>query len=287
MSKPNGITTKIFLDGGDPTETKEIIELLGFLDGQTTNPSLVAKHPSFQACKEGDTPCTNDDLWKAYREIVTAISPLVPESVSIEVYADDDTTADDMIEKGLELNTWIPNAHIKLPITTAGLTAAEVLVGKGLRVNMTLCFTQSQAAAVYAATKGANPGGVYLSPFVGRLDDRGENGMSFIKNVGKMFEGSDGHVSPLVASVRSLDHFMYTLAIGADIITAPGKILREWAEAGMPVPDESFEYNSNDLTDFPYEEHDLSADWKSFDLSHDLTKNGLERFASDWNNLLG
>jgi transaldolase len=286
-TKPAGITTKIFLDGGDPNETKEIIDLLGFLDGQTTNPSLVAKNPLFQACKESDTPCTNDDLWKAYREIVTEISPLVPESVSIEVYADEGTKAEDMIEKGLELNTWIPNAHIKLPITTEGLKAAEALVGKELRVNMTLCFTQTQAAAVYSATKGAKPGGVYLSPFVGRLDDRGENGMSFIKNVGDMFKDSDHHVSPLVASVRSLDHFMYTLALKADIITAPGKILKEWAAAGMPIPDETFSYGSASLTDLSYQEQDLSADWQSFDLDHELTEKGMARFAADWNNLLG
>ncbi len=286
MSKPTGITTKIFLDGGDPKETKEIIELLGFLDGQTTNPSLVAKNPLFQACKNSDEPCTDEDLWKAYREIVTEISPLVPESVSIEVYADKDTKAESMIEKGLELNTWIPNAHIKLPITTEGLKAAEALVTKGLKVNMTLCFTQSQAAAVYSATKGAKPGGVYLSPFVGRLDDRGENGMSFIKNVGQMFEGSDGHVSPLVASVRSLEHFMATLALGTDIITAPAKILREWAAAGMPVPDASYSYDAGKLTDFEYEEHDIEADWTGFNLNHELTESGIARFASDWNSLL-
>lgn len=286
MSKPANLTTKIFLDGGDPAETKEIIALMGFLDGQTTNPSLVAKNPTFAACKDQPGGCTNDDLWSAYQKIVTEISPLVPESVSIEVYADDHTTAAEMIEKGRELNTWIPNAHVKLPITPAGLEAAETLSGEGIRVNMTLCFTQAQAAAVYAATKGAAVGGVYLSPFVGRLDDRGENGMGFIQNVVQMFADSDHHVSSLVASVRSLDHFLYSIAVGADIITAPGKILHEWVAAGMPVPDESFAYDASALKTLPYEQHDLTADWRSFDLSHELTTKGIERFASDWNNLL-
>ncbi len=219
MTKPTTLQTKIFLDGGDPHETKEIIALLGFLDGQTTNPSLVAKNPAFAACKETPAGCTNEDLWSAYRAIVTEISPLVSESVSIEVYADETTTAEEMIEKGRELTTWIPNAHVKLPINEAGLAAAETLTKEGTRVNMTLCFTQAQAAAVFAATRGAKPGQVYLSPFVGRLDDRGEDGMSFIKNVVHMFADTDGHVQPLVASVRSLDHFLYSLQIGAPLIT--------------------------------------------------------------------
>lgn len=286
MNRPEALTTKIFLDGGDPAETKDILVELGFLDGQTTNPSLVAKSPSFQACKNNSGGCSNDDLWKAYREIVTEISPLVPESVSIEVYADANTTAAEMIEKGMELNTWIPNAHVKLPINAAGLEAAEVLIGKGIRVNMTLCFTQSQAAAVFAATKGAKPGDVYLSPFVGRLDDRGEDGMSFIKNTVEMFSNTDGHVQPLVASVRSLNHFLYSLALGAPLVTSPSKILREWAEAGMPIPDMSYVYENGGKTIFPYETLDLTQDWRSFDITHPLTTAGIERFANDWNGVL-
>lgn len=164
MKKPETLHTKIFLDGGDPAETKEIIALLGWLDGQTTNPSLVAKNPAFAACSDTPDGCTNDDLWAAYKTIVSEISPLVPDSVSIEVYADKDTTAQEMITKGRELTTWIPNAHVKLPINEAGLEAAETLTQEGIRVNMTLCFTQAQAAAVFAATRGAKPGDVYLSP---------------------------------------------------------------------------------------------------------------------------
>lgn len=286
MSKPASLNTKIFLDGGDPAETREIVTLLGFLDGQTTNPSLVAKNPLFLACKSGDTPCTDENLWEAYRAIVTEIAPLVTDSVSIEVYADEHTKAEDMVKRGIELNTWIDKAHIKLPITSEGLIAAEALVAKGLRVNLTLCFTQSQAAAVYSATKGAKPGDVFLSPFVGRLDDRGEDGMSFIKNVVEMFKDSDHHVSPLVASVRSLNHFLCAIALGADIVTAPGKILREWAEAGMPVPDSTFVYPHDSLKELPYEAQDLGAQWNTFDLHHPLTDSGIERFAKDWNGLL-
>lgn len=284
--KPETMHTKIFLDGGDPIETKQIIELLGWIDGQTTNPSLVAKNPAFAACKDTPAGCTNDDLWSAYKAIVSEISPLVPESVSIEVYADGSTTAAEMIKKGRELNTWIPNAHVKLPINEAGLEAAETLTQESIRVNMTLCFTQAQAAAVFAATRGAKPGDVYLSPFVGRLDDLGKDGMSFIKNTIEMFAGTDGHVQPLVASVRSLDHFLYSIKLGAPLITAPGKILQEWVTADRLLPEESYEYNAGDKTPVPYEEHDLSADWRSFDLSHPLTTAGIERFANDWNAVL-
>lgn len=285
MSKPAGLQSKIFLDGGDPIETKEIATLLGFLDGQTTNPSLVAKNPLFIACKESGT-CSDEELWNVYKTIIAEIDPYVSDSVSIEVYADANTKAEEMIAKGLILNTWSTKAHVKLPITKEGLIAAKELVSRGIRVNMTLCFTQSQAAAVYGATAGAKEGDVFLSPFVGRLDDRGEDGMSFIKNVITMFNGSDRHVSPLVASVRSMDHFMYSIALGASIITAPAKILREWGELGMPLPDAEYSYKVDGLTVLPYETIDLSQPWESFDLTHPLTDSGIVRFASDWNNLL-
>ena len=82
---------------------------------------------------------------------------------------------------------WIPNAHVKFPTSAEGLKAAEKAIGLGLRVNMTLCFSQAQAAAVYAATRGARKGQVFVSPFIGRLDDRGENGMDLIANILRMY----------------------------------------------------------------------------------------------------
>ena len=221
MSKPTQLKTRLFLDSGVPEETKEVIIALGFLDGQTTNPTLIAQNLD-------RTTALPIDRWESYKGIVREISRLVPEgSVSIEVYADHQTTAEEMITKGLELHSWIPNAHIKLPITKAGLTAARELVTRGLRVNMTLCFSQEQAAAVYAATMGAPRGNVFLSPFVGRLDDIGQNGMDLIKNILKMFRQGDGHVEVLVASVRTYDHFIKALQLQADIITSPLKLLKE------------------------------------------------------------
>ena len=284
MARPQKLKTKIFLDGGIPTETKEIVRLLGFLDGQTTNPTLITKHPSFQACQKIGEKCTEKDVWGYYKEIVSEISPLVRDgSVSIEVYADHRTKAEEMIAKGEELFTWIPNAHVKLPTTTEGLKAAEVLVSKGIRINMTLCFSQEQAAAVYTATRDAKQGDVFLSPFIGRLDDLGENGINLIKNILSLYRDSDNHVEVLTASVRSLDHFLAALALGSNIITSPAKILREWAEKGMPIPDETYQYNRDDLKDIPSTKLDLSKNWQDFNISHTLTTKGIDQFVKDWN----
>ncbi len=283
MTKPQNLKTRIFLDSGIPEETKEAVALLGFLDGQTTNPSLITKHPSFIACKTKGEKCTEEDAWRYYKEIVTEISSLIGHgSISIEVYADRTTKAKEMIAKGLELNTWISHAHIKLPITHEGLLAAEGLVAQGIRVNMTLCFSQEQAAAVYAATKGAKKGDVFLSPFVGRLDDRGENGIGFVENILRMFKEGDGHVETLAASVRTFDHFQESLRLGADIVTSPIKILKEWQGSGLTIPGASYEYDSKELTTVPYREFDLGKDWREFDITHELTDNGLDRFANDW-----
>src|ERR1700720_975709 len=114
--------------------------------------------------------------------IVKGISPLVGDAgVSIEVFADLNTMAEEMLAQGQEMYSWIPNAYIKYPCTHEGLRAAQTSVQKNIRVNITLCFSQEQAAAVYAATRGSKQP-VYVSPFVGRLDDHGEDGMDLIRN---------------------------------------------------------------------------------------------------------
>lgn len=211
--------TKLFLDSGDPKETKEALAVLGMIDGQTTNPSLIAKNPEAVGKK-----FTREEINEFYKGVVREISAQIPKgSVSVEVYADANTLAKDMIKQAGEFNLWIPNAHIKLPTTPEGLKAASELTKQGIKVNMTLVFNQSQAAAVYAATQGAKKGDVFVSPFVGRLDDRGENGMDLIKNILQMYRAGDGHVEVLAASIRSLEHFTKTIEFGCDIITAPLK----------------------------------------------------------------
>lgn len=283
-----GLNTKIFIDGGDPDETRAIIKSLGFLDGQTTNPSFVSKNPKAQEKMDRGETFTEPELLEFYKGIVQEISGLIPEgSVSIEVYADDDTTAEDMLEQGRKMFSWIPNAHIKLPTTKEGIRAAEQAVKEGMRINMTLCFSLPQAAAVYSATRGAKRGQVFISPFVGRLDDRGENGMSFIANLLKLYKKGDGHVMALTASVRHDAHLMEALHLGSDIITAKLETLDEWAKKGAPLPGEAYEYDPHGLKPLPYEDLDLEADWHSFDLSHPLTEQGLVKFAKDWNKLLG
>lgn len=284
--KPQDIKTKIFLDGGDPEETREIKSLLGFLDGQTTNPTLIGKNPEAKARIARGEKFSREEIYDFYKKVVREISALIPEgSVSVEVYADKNTTAEEMLAQGREMFSWIPNAHIKFPTTHAGLTAAEHAVKTGMRVNMTLCFSQEQAAAVHATTHGAKKGDVFVSPFVGRLDDRGVNGMELIKNILAMYATGDGHVEVLTASVRSLEHFLYALKLGSDIITAPYKALKEWSEKGMTMPDDHFVY-APALTPLSYKEIDLSKKRQEYDISHELTDIGLQRFADDWNALI-
>lgn len=278
--------TKIFLDSGVASETKEIKELLGFLDGQTTNPTLIAKHPLAKARFARGDKFTSEEIIDFYRQVISEVSALIPHgSVSIEVYSDQNTTTTQMIDEAHRMNTWIPNAHIKLPITAAGLAAAEHVVVEGIRVNMTLCFTQQQAAAVYAATRGAQKGQVFVSPFIGRLDDVGVNGMDVIKNCVQMFrEQGDGHVEVLTASVRSLNHLYEALRLQSDIITAPLAILTEWKEKGIDVPADFF-YDAGLLTPIAYESLDLTRAALDFDIHHELTDRGIQRFSSDWNEL--
>ncbi len=141
-------------------------------------------------------------------------------------------------------------------------------------------------AAVYAATQGAKKGQVFLSPFIGRLDDRGENGMDLIANVIRMYQKGDGHVEVLTASVRNIDHFLYALKLGSDIITAPFEMIRLWGEQGLPVPGDEYRYDTKGLKPIPYREIELSRTWESYDIRHDLTDKGMERFSADWNALI-
>ena len=170
--------------------------------------------------------------------------------VSIEVFADLNTTAEEMLAQGQEMFSWIPNAYIKYPCTPEGLRAAQMSVQKNIRVNMTLCFSQEQAAAVYAATTGSKQP-VYVSPFVGRLDDRGEDGMDLIKNIKKMYENGDGHVHVLAASMRGVNDLLFSFALSAELATVPGKVLEEWAVQGFPLPDRNFTYRGIDANGKP------------------------------------
>jgi len=284
--RPRDLKTKIFLDSGDPNETKNVIELLGFLDGQTTNPTLVSKNPEIAVRLEKGERLTEDELLTEYKKIVQEISSLIPTgSVSIEVYADDKTRAEEMLRQGKTMFSWISNAHIKFPTIREGIGAAEQAIQKRMRINMTLCFTQEQAAAVYAATRGCAKGDVFVSPFIGRLDDLGDNGMDLIANIMKMYKAGDGHVELLTASARKLDHLLYALQLGSDIITAPFLVLKEWGEEGMPLPGDDFTYQAGNLKPIPYKDIDFTKNWQEIAFSHELIDKGIEQFSRDWNKL--
>lgn len=285
--RPEHLKTRIFMDGGNPDETKEIIDGLGFLDGQTTNPTLISKNPGVRERLQRGEKFSREELSAYYHDVVKTISAMMPQgSVSVEVYADAVSNADQMLAQGREMFTWIPNAQIKFPSSSEGLDAASRAVREHMRVNMTLCFTQAQAAAVYAATRGAGKGDVFVSPFIGRLDDKGINGMDLIANIMRMYEKGDGHVEVLTASVRNLDHFVYALKLGSDIITSPFEVLKEWRDQGMPMPDANYAYSKPDLKPILYSEMDLSRPWQEYDIRHELTDKGMERFSQDWNSLL-
>lgn len=277
--------TQLFIDGGDPGETARATRLLnaeGFigLDGQTTNPSLVAQNPDIAARIEAGDKLAKNELLAMYKQIVQDIERSAPGAISIEVYADKDTTAADMILQAKEMNAWIPSAVIKLPTTEQGLVAAEQLKDE-MRLNMTLCFSQAQAAAVYAATtESAHP--VFVSPFVGRLDDAGLDGIQHIQNVLKMYQEGDGHVHVLAASFRRQESFLEAIRLGAQAVTINFKLFEPWATQGFPL-----EVNySSEGQNISYQDLNLTQDWREFDLHHELTDIGLQRFADDWNNLL-
>lgn len=282
MNRPR---TKILLDGGDPQETRQIKKLLGFVDGQTTNPSLIANNPEIRELLAAGHKLSEDEELAEYRKIVQEVSPLVGEAgVSIEVFSDRKSTAQQMFAQGKEMYSWIPNAYIKYPCTAEGLRAAQMSVQHGLRVNLTLCFSQQQAAAVYAATKGTREP-AYVSPFVGRLDDIGQNGMDLVKNAKRMLAHGDGHLLVLAASIRNLEQLLCCFWLNVDLVTVPAKVLTPWAEKGFPLPEADFQYHSS-AKPIPYEELDLTQPWETFNIGHELTTKGLEKFAADYRKTL-
>ena len=289
MTRPENLKTKIFLDSGDPNETTEAIKILGFLDGQTTNPTLISKNPEAKARLEKGEKFNSDEIFGFYKDVVSRISGLIPRgSISIEVYCDANTTADQMYTQALEMWTWIPNAHIKFPTSKNGLAAAHKFVTKDHgRTNMTLCFNQEQGAAVYSATKGAKSGDVFYSSFVGRLFDNGVDGIEQLKNCTRMYKSAgDVHVQVLACSFRNLDQFLASLQLGVDIITVSLPLIKEWAQSDFCVPQSEFVMKNDNLIKPEYKELDLEADWTSFDIENELTTVGIQKFAADWNALV-
>ena len=211
---------KIFLDTANLQSIKQYNDM-GLLDGITTNPSLLAK--------EGGNP------QKAMEEI----TKIIKGDVSLEVVATDYAG---MIEEGHKLKKYGKNVVIKVPMTGDGLKACKSFSEEGIPVNVTLVFSPNQA--ILAAKAGAK----YVSPFIGRLDDVGQDGMSLIAEIKQIFSNYNFKTQILVASVRHPMHVVEAAKIGADVVTLPPDVLGKM-------------------------------------LKHPLTENGLKIFLADWEKL--
>lgn len=286
---------KIFLDSGNPEETKKAKGLLGHLDGQTTNPSLVAKHPEVQKILSQGKKLSEQDLLKFYRQIIGEIEKEIAGSISVEVYADWDTTASQMLKQAENMFSWGKHIHIKFPSTSEGVKAAHEFVKNKGRVNMTLVFEQVQAAASYAATLG-NSETHFVSPFIGRWDDRGFDGLDVTKNIIRMYKQFNkklnvrkSHILVLAASIRNLEHLYSSIFMGADILTVPFKIIQEWISHEKWMPDEHYRAPKNGLKSIIYEDIPFRKNFEEYKIERvegDLLDEGLKKFVSDWNNLL-
>ncbi|MDP2302236.1 MAG: fructose-6-phosphate aldolase [Ignavibacteria bacterium] len=188
---------KIFIDTANINEIKEAAAL-GLVDGVTTNPSLVSK--------EG----------KDFRKLLDEILAIVDGPVSAEVIS---TDYDGIIKEGRLLSAIHENIVVKVPLIREGLKAVKVFSDEGIKTNVTLCFSASQA--VLAAKAGAT----YVSPFVGRLDDISTNGMELINQIVTIYKNYDYQTQVLVASVRHPLHFVEAALIGADVCTIPYSVI--------------------------------------------------------------
>lgn len=293
---------KIHLDSGDPEETRRTKGLIGVLDGQTTNPSLVVKNPEIQKYMASGKKLTEKELFSHYKTIVSEIEKQIAGPISVEISANWDSKPQDMLKQAEDITTWGRNIYVKFPTIPAGVAAASEFVKKGGRVNMTLVFDQTQAAGVYSGTRETTSP-VFISPFIGRLDDRGFSGIDLIKNILKMyrkfaqiektsknFSHSNCHVQVLAASIRSLDHFYACIASGADILTVPYNVLKEWVQEEKWIPDDYYRMPATGLKNILYEDLTFSPEYQKYEiqkLNGSLLDEGLNKFNKDWNSLIG
>ena len=189
---------QFFLDTANLNEIREAASF-GFADGVTTNPSLIAK--------EGNVD---------FKQHIAAICEIVKGPVSAEVTSQD---VDGMIREGLEYSKIAPNVVIKCPLTRDGLKATRHLSDQGIRVNVTLCFSPAQA--ILAAKAGAS----FISPFLGRLDDIGENGLELLQTIIEIYHNYSWKTEVLAASLRHPIHVIEAARMGADIATIPFKVI--------------------------------------------------------------
>lgn len=209
---------KFFIDTANLDEIREA-QAQGVLDGVTTNPSLVAK--------EGNVD---------FKQHIAAICEITQGPVSAEVTSLD---LEGMLREGREYARIAPNVVVKCPLTTDGLKATRALTDEGTRVNVTLCFSAAQA--ILAAKAGA----AYISPFLGRLDDIGQNGLALLAEIVEIYDNYDWETEVLAASIRHPIHVVEAARMGADVATMPFKVIQQL-------------------------------------IKHPLTDKGLEQFLADW-----
>jgi transaldolase len=208
---------KFFVDTADVTEIRSLAET-GLLDGVTTNPSLVAK------------------TGRPFRDTIAEICAVVDGPVSAEVTA---TGADDMVAEGRHLAEIADNVTVKVPLTMDGLKACRALTQAGTMVNVTLCFSANQA--LLAAKAGAT----FVSPFIGRLDDIGLDGVELIAEIRAIYDNYGFETEVLAASIRTVNHVKLCALAGADVATIPPSTIRQL-------------------------------------VAHPLTDKGLDAFLADW-----
>ena len=212
---------KLFLDTANIQEIRDGVRL-GVISGVTTNPSLAAS--------EGIGSREN------YKVAVQEISDILDGPISVEVVSLD---ADGMVAEGREIAEWIPNPWVKIPSTAAGFEAISTLAHDGVKINQTLCFSLNQALL------GAQAGSTVVSPFVGRLDDIGQQGMDLVKEIVEVFKTQNIKTEVLAASIRHTLHCTMAAQAGAHIATLPYRILLQMVQ-------------------------------------HPLTDSGVARFLADW-----
>ena len=210
---------KFFIDSADIQEIKMANDR-GWVDGVTTNPSLIAKSG------------------RNFEEVIKEICKLTPGPVSAEVIS---LKADEMVAEGKNLAKWANNVVVKIPMCEDGMIAVKKLTAEGIKTNVTLVFSVMQA--LLAAKAGAS----MVSPFVGRLDDIGSDGMAMVQEIVHMYQNYDFATEVLVASIRSPLHIQHAALMGADIATIPYKVMQQMT-------------------------------------GHPLTTKGIELFLADWKN---
>lgn len=190
---------KLFLDTANLQEIREVVSW-GILDGVTTNPTL----------------CSKENL--PFEDLVKEICRLVPGPVSVECVS---TRAEDLVQEARKLCQLAPNVVVKIPVNIEGLKATKVLSAEGIKVNMTLIFSPSQA--LLAAKAGA----AFVSPFIGRLDDVSHHGMELVEQIVAIFENYNLETEVIVASVRHPGHVVEAALIGAHIATVPYSVMEK------------------------------------------------------------